>query len=302
MSSLFDRLMKKQLLTAPPSFMKNNVQYEVIMGSVAYGVSSDNSDIDVYGFCIPPKDYIFPYLKGEIEGFGQKSKRFEQFQQHHIFDKSENKEYDIAIYNIVKYFQLCMNNNPNMIDSLFVPLRCILHSTAVGNHIREKRKLFLHKGSWHKFKGYAYSQLHKASNKKPDPGGKRYVLVQKYGFDVKFAYHIVRLLNEVEQILVEHDLDLQRNREQLKSIRRGEWTLDQIREYFETKEKQLEELYVTSDLQYSPNEEQIKTILLECLEMHYGSLDSFIKKTNKDELNIMLDEINTLTEKIRRGI
>ena len=29
----------------------------------------------------------------------------------------------------------------------------------VGNLVREKRKLFLHKGAWPKFKGYAYSQL-----------------------------------------------------------------------------------------------------------------------------------------------
>ena len=30
---------------------------------------------------------------------------------------------------------------------------------VVGNLVREKRKLFLHKGAWPKFKGYAYSQL-----------------------------------------------------------------------------------------------------------------------------------------------
>ena len=46
--------------------------------------------------------------------------------------------------------------------------------------------------------------------------------IVKHGYSTKFAYHIVRLLNEVEQILTEHDLDLERNREQLKSIRRGD--------------------------------------------------------------------------------
>jgi hypothetical protein len=40
----------------------------------------------------------------------------------------------------------------------------------------------------------------------------------------KFAYHTVRLLNEAERLLLQGDLDLQRNREQLESIRRGEWT------------------------------------------------------------------------------
>ena len=57
-------------LVKPPRWLPGNVQYETIMGSVAYGVSSDTSDVDVYGWAIPPKDDIFPHLRGEIPGFG----------------------------------------------------------------------------------------------------------------------------------------------------------------------------------------------------------------------------------------
>jgi len=296
MGSLVDKLTSRQLITPPP-FFKNNIQYEVIMGSVAYGVSSDTSDMDIYGFCIPPKYIIFPHLNGEINGFGRKHERFDQWQQHHIIDKSSRKEYDFSIYSIVKYFHLCMENNPNMIDSLFVPRRCILHSTQVGEHIREHRKDFLHKGSWHRFKGYAYSQVHKMNTKEPDKTSTRYAMIKQYGFDVKFAYHVVRLLNEVEQIMIEHDLDLQRNREQLKSIRNGEWTRQQITEYFEEKEKSLEEVYSKSDLPHSPDEENIKKILLECLEMHYGSLEGTIK-TNIS-IDRILDEMSDYIQNIR---
>ncbi len=90
-------------------------------------------------------------------------------------------------------------------------------------------------------------------------------------------YHIVRLLNEVEQILVEGDLDLQRNREQLKEIRRGEWTLEQVETYFETKERVLEATYANSQLPHSPDEDAIKKLLVESLEMHYGSLANAVK-------------------------
>jgi hypothetical protein len=43
---------------------------------------------------------------------------------------------------------------------------------------------------------------------------------------VKFAYHVIRLLGEAEQILLEGDIDLRRNSAQLKAIRRGDvkWT------------------------------------------------------------------------------
>jgi hypothetical protein len=57
-----------------------------------------------------------------------------------------------------------MENNPNMFDVMFLPRRCVLHSTPIYEHVRENRKLFLHKGSWHKFRGYAYSSLSKAKN------------------------------------------------------------------------------------------------------------------------------------------
>ena len=47
--------------------------------------------------------------------------------------------------------------------------------------------------------------------------------VRRFGYDVKFGYHVVRLLNQVEQILTESDMDIEQNREQLKAIRRGDW-------------------------------------------------------------------------------
>lgn len=300
MASVTARLARLGLIK-PPKFLASNIQYESQMGSVAYGVSSDTSDLDVYGFCIPPKDVVFPHLAGEIFGFGRQKKRFNQYQQHHIFDQTlrrgQGQEIDVVIYNIVKYFQLCMENNPNMIDSLFTPVRAILHSTEVGNMVRDRRKLFLHKGSWHKFKGYAYSQLHKMSNKNPE--GKRMKIVEEFGYDVKFAYHVVRLVNESEQILVEGDLDITQNREQLKSIRRGEWKEQDIRDWFNDKEKSLEKLYVESKLQHSPDEDAIKTLLLECLEHHYGRLEDCV--TIVEPAIDSLKQIQAICEKATNG-
>jgi len=89
------------------------------------------------------------------------------------------------------------------------------------------------------------------------------------------------LLNEIEQILIEHDLDLERNREQLKAIRRGEWTEQQIYDYFDQKEIELESVYAKSTLPYGPDEGKIKSLLLECLEIHYGSLSSVINIESK---------------------
>jgi len=262
----------------PPKWLPDNTAYLCYMGSHAYGVADDDSDLDVYGFCIPPIDVVFPHLDGEIPGFGSQVQRFEQWQEHHAKAPGKDAVYDFSVYSIVKYFQLAMQNNPNMIDSLFVPRRCILHSTPLSEHLREHRRLFLHKGSWHKFKGYAYSQMSKIKGKVNAASPRRATSIQTHGYDVKFAYHLVRLLCEVEQIMVEGDLDLEKNTPQLRSIRRGEWTLPFLEAWFSDKEKALETVYASSSLQHSPDEAVIRQLLLECLEMHYGSLDSVVKK------------------------
>lgn len=265
-------------LVKPPRWLPANVQYETIMGSVAYGVSSDTSDMDVYGWAIPPREDLFPHLRGEIVGFGRPSKRFEQFQEHHVRDRDalagHGRMYDLTIFGIVKFFQLAMENNPNIIDSLFTPVTCVLHCTRLGNLVRENRRLFLHRGAWPKFKGYAYSQLHKLATK--TARGKRVAVVETHGYDTKYAYHVVRLVSEVEQILVQGDFDIQRDREQLKAIRRGDWTLERLRTWFAEKESHLERLYLESTLPAAPDEGRLKALLLACLEEHYGSLDGCV--------------------------
>lgn len=286
-------------LASPPRWLPGNVQYETIMGSAAYGVSSDTSDVDIYGWAIPPKTEIFPHLRGEILGFGHPAKRFEAYQEHHVEDPDalagRGRTYDLTIFGIVKLFALAMENNPNVIDSLFTPTSCVLHSTRVGNLVRENRRIFLHKGAWPKFKGYAYSQLHKLAIKQPR--GKRAELVEAYGFDTKFGYHVVRLIGEVEQILIEGDIDLQRHNEQLKAIRRGEWTLDRLREWFAAKEAQLERIYAESALRAVPDEARVKALLLTALEEHYGNLEGCI--VNPDRAAVALRNIQAELERVR---
>jgi predicted nucleotidyltransferase len=291
MTHIVKTLSDKRLIT-PPHFVPESAQLLIIMGSVAYGVSSDTSDMDVYGFCIPPKHMVFPHLAGEILGFGDQIQRFEQFQQHHVVDTSTQKEYDFTIYGIVKYFQLCMENNPNMIDSLFVPQRCVLYSTEIGEMVRSNRRLFLHAGAYHKFKGYAYSQMSKLQ-RVPDETSRRRDDYDKFGYSTKFAYHLVRLLSEAEMILTEQDLDLTRNREQLKAIRRGEMTLDQLGAYFSDQERILHNLYQTTQLPKKPNESAIKQLLIDCLEQYYGSIDNCVAQTDPDA-QIKLNQIRKI--------
>ena len=280
MPSITARLVEKALIH-PPDFLSSGVMYETLMGSVAFGVASDTSDIDVYGFCIPPQDEVFPHLTGEIPGFDEPKKRFTQFQQAHILDESTAHpgtiEYDLAIYSIVRYFSLCLECSPNVIDSLFTPDDCVLHLTPVGSMVREARHMFLHKGCWPKFQGFADAQIRKMRS--PNPTGKRGQTREQFGFDIKYAYHLVRLISQCEQILKECDMDLRRNRDHLQAIRRGEVPEQEIFRWYAEKEKRLDSLYENCKIRDQPDRGAIRDLLLNCLEHHYGTLTDEIYRT-----------------------
>ena len=289
MGHLIQELEEKGLIR-PPSWLATNVHFLGVNGSEAYGCSSGNSDRDIYGFCIPRKDIVFPHLAGVVLGFDTDYERFDQFIAHHIQDGA--MEYDVTVFSIVKYFALLRGNNPNILDSLWIPQRCVLHITKIGQLVREKRKVFLSKKLWHTFKSYAFSQLHKAKSK--NRIGKRKEEVEKHGTDRKFLYHVLRLMDEVEQLLATGDMDITRDRERLKAVRRGDISEEEVVRIFEAKEKDLEKLYESSVLPYSPDDDKIKALLLQCLEEHYGSLRECVVDQNIAEKT--LREVSTLLQ------
>jgi len=108
---------------------------------------------------------------------------------------------------------------------------------------------------------------------------------------VNYIKYLIKTHDECEQILRYGDLDLQRNKEHLKAIRRGEVSEKDIRKWASDKEKQLEMLYNSDkcSIPYSPDENKIKNLLLACLEHHYGNLSNVVVVPSKFE--IILKEI-----------
>jgi predicted nucleotidyltransferase len=289
----------KKGLIHPPKWLPNNTQYLAIVGSESYGANIGNSDRDLQGFCIPPKDDIFPHLRGEIPGFGNQHDRFNDWQQHHITDPSHRMEYDFCVYSIVKFFQLAMDNNPNILDIISVPTNCIVHITDVGQMVRDSRKIFYHAGCFHKFRGYAFKSMSKIESGANRSNPKRAADIEKNGYDTKFLMHCVRLALECEQLLLTGELDLQRDSQMLLSIRRGEWTFEQGKKWWEEKERALETAYTNCKaLPHTPDEEKIKDLLLQCLEQYFGSLQSAIVRV--PQLDTMIADLEYVVQKYKR--
>lgn len=101
---------------------------------------------------------------------------------------------------------------------------------------------------------------------------KRFEQRKIFNYDPKFLYHVVRLVYQAEMILMEHTMELDRYKEHLKAIRRGDVRLDDVRKFFQSKEIELDKLYISSKLRHNPDEDFIRELLLNSLEHHYGTL------------------------------
>ncbi len=290
MANLLNNLIKDKVIV-PPDWMIDNCIYLCTTGSEAYGCADQvvlRRDKDLVGMCIPPKKYLFPATVGYVQGFGKPEHIFEQYQESH--KQWDNKEYDITIYNITKQFWLMMDGNPNAVEILYVPRDCVNHSTKVAEHIRAHRSLFLSKKCYHTFRGYAFAQL--ALQARTSTGNRKLIKEKFDGVDTKALYHVVRLCLECEQILEEQHIDLRKHSDFYKAIRLGEYTFEQVKNLFDEKEKLLEKLYNESKIPYGPDKEKIKTLLMECLEMHYGSLSAVVQEQNVHERK--LEEIRKI--------
>ena len=133
-----------------------------ISGSQLYGNSTPESDIDERGVFISNKEYYYGFLKN-----------IKQIQ----FHNKESKE-DIEFHEIRQFLYLAMNNNPNIIEFLFIPNNMMISHTKEWDKIIENRKYFISTKCKFTFSGYAYSQLYRIKshrswllnppNKKPE--------------------------------------------------------------------------------------------------------------------------------------
>jgi len=119
---------------------ETHVIFETLTGSRLYGTDRPGSDYDYRGVALPPFKTFF--------GQGK-------------FEQLEDKKSDRVIYNLVKFTQLALNANPNIIELLFVPEKYWKTASPIWRHILKFRELFVSTKCRFTFLGYAYSQLNR---------------------------------------------------------------------------------------------------------------------------------------------
>ncbi|RQO72723.1 nucleotidyltransferase [Pedobacter sp. KBW01] len=124
---------------------QNLLLFECLSGSKAYGLDTPQSDTDIKGIYYMPKEMFF----------GLK-----------YIPQISNDSNDEVYYEIGRFVELLIKNNPNIVEILATPDECILYRNPIMNKLNID--IILSKLCKDTFGGYALTQIRKAKglNKK----------------------------------------------------------------------------------------------------------------------------------------
>lgn len=142
--------------------LRKSTIFLTLVGSRAYGFSSESSDWDYRGICIPPLNtYIGINSKFEQVVDTGTSK---QVWKH--YPELVKPEADMQIMELTKFCRLALECNPSIIEILFSDESSIVYKHPVMDVLLENREMFLSKRAKARFCGYALSQLERIKRHK----------------------------------------------------------------------------------------------------------------------------------------
>ncbi len=228
-------------------------------GSIAHGMyvpqNDPNSidDKDILSVVIPSINHYFG-----LENWGSDGVK-ELFRN----------EWDCVGYELRKFVRLLCKGNPNVLGMLWLEREDYLLISDVGKILIENRNLFATRKAYHSFIGYAHGQIHRMTHCKYEGymGEKRKALVDKYGWDCKNGQHCIRLLRMGIEFMTEGILHVKRqDASQLLEIKKGEWSLEQVKKEADRLFILAEESYVRSSLPNDVDMDKVNEMLTDILQ------------------------------------
>ncbi|WP_245558118.1 DNA polymerase beta superfamily protein [Nocardia thailandica] len=225
------------------------------VGSGLHGVTTGNDDRDEMGVCIEPPTMTFPITKGGGALFEQYIYRT-QPEGH----RSGTGDLDLLVYSLRKWSALAAQGNPTVLLLAFIPPAEIVVQTDIGRDIQAYPERWLSREVAKRFGGYLISQRDQLLGVKSKKHTNRPELVDVYGFDTKFAYHMVRLGLQGVELLTTSRITLpipEPDRTWLSELRRGEHTKEEALDRAADLLDQLNQLAVSADLPPEPDQAAI---------------------------------------------
>lgn len=188
-------------------------------GSQLHGAKvSGYDDLDIYGCYIEPPERILGLRKMEHFVWSTGSERC----------LNVADDVDITCYSLHRWAELMMKGNPAILHYLYADN--VLSDSLWDGYIRWFREELLSKKAARQYLGFANSQRMRLTGERGmGKHGQRPDLIEKYGYDTKFAMHYIRLLYECRELLQYQFITLPRPEKlQLINIRLGKLSQDEM--------------------------------------------------------------------------
>lgn len=208
------------------------VIYRCVVGSRAFGLDNEDSDVDRRGIYLPPAEIHWSM-------FG-------------VPEQLENKDTEECYWELRKFLILALKANPNILECLFTPL--VEYANDLAEELLSMRKIFLSKLVYQTYNGYVMSQFKKLEQDLRSTGKIKW----------KHAMHLIRLLLQGIEILREENLVVRvaENRERLLSIKRGELDWREAGEWRLRLHKEFEKAFAETHLPERPDYEKANAFLI----------------------------------------
>jgi hypothetical protein len=213
--------------------LRGTVIYRCVVGSQAYGLAHEASDVDRRGIYLPPAD-----LHWSLYG---------------VPGQLEDKATDEVYWEMQKFLKLALKANPNILECLYTPI--VEHVHPIAQKLLDMRELFLSKLVYQTYNRYVLSQFKKL-NRKFDKTGE---------INTKHAMHLIRLLISGITILDEGfvPVDVDRWRDRLLGIKDGEIPWGEVDAWRLELHKDFDDVFEATDLPDRPNYERANAYLVE---------------------------------------
>lgn len=210
----------------------DHVIFQCIIGSQAYGLTDEESDVDRRGFFLPPAERHWS-LAG-------------------VPEQIECHETQEAYWEIQKFLVLALKANPNVLECLYSPI--VEKATPLAQELLDMRSIFLTRMIYQTFNGYVMSQFKKMQADVRNKGKVK----------PKHVMHLIRLLLSGIGALRDGvvSVEVTEHREQLLAIKRSELPLDECEKWRHSLHKEFEAAFAATKLPERPDYERANTFLL----------------------------------------
>ena len=168
---------------------EKNTILRVPAGSTLHGLHIPGTDDrDEVGVCIEDIDAVLGF-----SDFEQYIYRSAAVREGRHDAPSQAWDLDLTIFSLRKFLRLAMQGNPQIVQCLFVPPALCVHLDARGAQLQDMAPLIVSRKAGHRYLGYLEAQRQRLLGERGQKKVNRPELEAQYGYDTKYAMHILRL-------------------------------------------------------------------------------------------------------------